>query len=502
MSSKGWISGVAGLAVGVAVTLAYQGLRFGGQADDASTEVEEAGEPEVPRGPHGGRLLAGKTFNVEVTIYETGVEPHFRVFPYTTAGAPVAARDVQLDVTLTRLGGAVTRIPFVAEADYLRGTITVEEPHSFEARVNARYQGSAETFAYAQEEGRTTIPDAALASAGIEVATAAPGVIAPILDLPGEIVVPPTRHVEIAPRLGGVLADLRVGLGQTVAQGDVVAIVSSREFADAASRFISANERVSFTRSTLAREEDLFKRRITAEQDYRLVQQTVRQAEVEQALARETVVALGGDPVEIARRAVAEPGRLAELAVRAPRSGVVTGLMAAEGEIVAADRPFIAITDTAEVWANVQVHARDLPQVAVGQAVVVTAVGMPQTVSGRIVQIDPIVGDDTRTAIARVVVQNSSGRWRPGLFATVRVSLGSEKAAVVIPSEALQTFRDWTVVFVRVGEVFEARPVETGRTDGASVEIVEGLRPGDRYAAKNAFAVKADVLKSGASHDH
>ncbi len=102
--------------------------------------------------------------------------------------------------------------------------------------------------------------------------------------------------------------------------------------------------------------------------------------------------------------------------------------------------------------------------------------------------IDPVVGDDTRTATARVVLPNPNGRWRPGLFASTRVSLAPQKAAIVVPADALQTFRDWTVVFVRHGDVFEARPLESGRTDAAWVEILSGLRVGESYAATNALS--------------
>jgi len=73
---------------------------------------------------------------------------------------------------------------------------------------------------------------------------------------------------------------------------------------------------------------------------------------------------------------------------------------------------------------------------------------------------------------------------------------------VAVSAEAIQTVRDWTVVFGRYGENFEARPVELGRSDGKFTEVINGLNAGEQYAAKNSFLIKADVGKSGASHDH
>jgi len=497
MNSK-WTNGAIGLFVGVALTLSWQAIR---SADGSSAEAEHE-EEAVPRGPHGGRLLTTGSLRLEVTIYESGVPPQFRVFPSSPTGEAIAPGDVTLSAALTRLGGQVDRITFVPESDFLRGTSTVEEPHSFDVTLIATYRGKSETFTYQQVEGRTEIADAVLASSGIEVGTAGPGEIVPTLELPGEVIVPPSKHVEVTPRLSGVLSDLRVQLGQTVRAGDVIALVTSRELADAGTSYVAATRRAEFALVTRDREEDLYKRRITAEQDLRLARQALDVALSDQRLARQQLLALGVDASAIDATALPNGPALSALMVRAPVSGTITEQSAAEGEVVGVDRPLLTITDTSEVWVNVQVHARDLTLVRPGRTVVVQAVGTTFKASGRIAHLSPVVGDDTRTATARVVLANPNGQWHPGLFATVTVTLPASKVPVAVPVEALQTFRDWTVVFVRYGTTFEARPVTLGRTDGTRVEIVSGLRAGERYAVKNAFAVKADVLKSGASHDH
>jgi cobalt-zinc-cadmium efflux system membrane fusion protein len=497
MNSK-WTTGAIGLLVGVALTISWQALRSEGRPSADSEHADD----EVPRGPHGGRLLTSGALHIEVTIYETGVPPQFRVFPTTVNGQAIPPSEVTLAATLTRLGGQVDRIAFVPESDFLRGTSVVEEPHSFDVTMVATYQGKSEKFTYQQVEGRTDIPDAVLASSGIEVGTAGPGEIVPTLELPGEVIVPPSRQVKVTPRLSGVLSDLRVQLGQVVRAGDVLALVTSRELADAGTAYVAATRRAEFAAVTRDREEELFKKRITAEQDLRLARQALDVALSDQQLARQQLLALGVEANAIGALTKTNAPALSALPVRAPVSGTITEQLAAQGEVVGADRPLLTITDTSEIWINVQVHTGDLALVRPGRAVDVQAVGTAMRAPGKIAHLSPIVGDETRTATARVVLANPGGQWHPGLFATVTVTLPASNVPVAIPMEALQTFRDWTVVFVRYGTTFEARPVTVGRTDGTRVEIVEGLRPGERYAVKNAFAVKADVLKSGASHDH
>jgi cobalt-zinc-cadmium efflux system membrane fusion protein len=112
------------------------------------------------------------------------------------------------------------------------------------------------------------------------------------------------------------------------------------------------------------------------------------------------------------------------------------------------------------------------------------------------------VGEQTRSSRARVVIDNKDGVWRPGMFVNVHLTENEAFVPMAVKAEALQTFRDWDVVFIKVGDKFEARPLELGRREGEWVEVLAGLTAGMEYASKNSFVVKADVLKSGASHDH
>ena len=99
-------------------------------------------------------------------------------------------------------------------------------------------------------------------------------------------------------------------------------------------------------------------------------------------------------------------------------------------------------------------------------------------------------------------MQNVEGRWRPGLFVTIEIIQEEVKVPVAVAADAIQTFRDWSVVFVQYGALFEARPLELGRNDERWVEVVHGLLPGERYVTHNSFILKADMGKAGSTHDH
>jgi cobalt-zinc-cadmium efflux system membrane fusion protein len=113
-----------------------------------------------------------------------------------------------------------------------------------------------------------------------------------------------------------------------------------------------------------------------------------------------------------------------------------------------------------------------------------------------------LVGEQSRTAKARIVLPNPKGVWRPGLPVNIELVADEVEVAVAVSAESIQTVRNWTAVFGRYGDNLEARPVKLGRSDGKFTEVINGLNAGEQYAAKNSFLIKADLGKSGASHDH
>ena len=148
------------------------------------------------------------------------------------------------------------------------------------------------------------------------------------------------------------------------------------------------------------------------------------------------------------------------------------------------------------------VYSTDLGAVRQGQEATIISTDLGREAGGRISFIGPLVGQETRAATARIVLPNPGGQWRPGLFVNVRLTRESVVIPLAVSLEGIQTFRDWQVVFVRYGDWFEARPLELGRSDGTFVEVLRGLAPGDQYASRNSFAIKAEIGKLGATHDH
>ena len=192
--------------------------------------------------------------------------------------------------------------------------------------------------------------------------------------------------------------------------------------------------------------------------------------------------------------------------IKAPFDGVIVQKHITRGERVGDDADIFTVVDTASVWVNLTVYTKDLASVAKGREVVLRAEHSGSQARGRIAAVTPFVEESSRTATARVVLDNADGRWVPGTFVTGFVSSSEEDLPVVVPRDAVQTIEGRDVVFVEHEDGLEMTPVTIGRADRGSVEIASGLEPGSRYVAEGAFQLKATVITSSldahAGHGH
>lgn len=466
-----------------------------GHADDKGHADEEHHEAAATpqKGPHGGKLFTQDGYGLEVTIFETGVEPEFRVYTYK-GGKPLDPAASQVSITLDRLGRPPQAFSFVKEKDYLKGNAVVEEPHSFKVSIAAQYGNKPYHFAYEQIEARVSMTDQQLKQNNVEVLAAGPARIKSALQLIGEIRFNEDRMVHVVPRLAGVVESAAANAGDRVRQGQVLAVISSQALADQRSELLAAQKRLALARTTFEREKKLWEDKISAEQDYLQARNAMQEVEIAVHNAQQKLASLGGG-----QRA---GGNLTRYEIRAPIDGIVVEKHLSLGEAVKDDANIFIIANLSTVWVEMTIYAKDLNTVKVGQQATVKATAFESQSSGAVSYVGALVGEQSRTAKARIVLPNPKGIWRPGLPVNIELVAGEVEVPVAVSAEAIQTVRDWTVVFGRYGDNLEARPVELGRSDGKFTEVVNGLNAGEQYAAKNSFLIKADLGKAGASHDH
>ncbi|MGH8069404.1 MAG: efflux RND transporter periplasmic adaptor subunit [Candidatus Entotheonellia bacterium] len=347
------------------------------------------------------------------------------------------------------------------------------------------------------------LTEAQMQEFGIAVGTAGPAKLRLHVTLPGQVALNADRRAHIVPRIAGVVQQVLKNLGDQVKAGEVMAVVESRELADFKSAYLTAKERLTLADTTFRREEDLWRKKIAAEQDYLEAKKVLAEARIELRAAEQKLYALGFSKTDLSQVPTQADTAFTRYAITAPFDGTVIEKHITLGEVLKDDTAAYVIADLQSLWVHLSVYPSDLPLVRTGQPVTIAAGhGIPDA-RGQISYVGPLIGE-SRTALARVVLPNSEGHWRPGLFVTGEILVENIEVPLLIPKTALQTIEERPSVFVETAEGFQPQPVTLGRSNGTSVEVTAGLTPGQRYVTSGAFTLKAQLSKGafGGGHGH
>ena len=471
----------------------HHGDKTGKHEEDkghADTEHHESGPA---KGPHGGQLFTEGDFGLEAVLAEEGGEARLRIY-LSNKGKPLPPTAAKVSATMNRPGGEQQEIAFTPVKDALQSTVAIAEPHVFEATIAAQTGQDAHLFTFTQEEGKIELTDAQVKASGVTLQTTGAAQIKSSLQLPGEIRLNEDRTAHVVPRVAGVVESVPVTLGQQVKKGAVLAVISSTALSEQRSELLAAQKRVEFARTTYQREKRLWEDKISAQQDFQKAQQDLREAEIALQNAQQKLKAIGANP--------SFTGGLSRFEVRAPFDGMVVEKHITMGESIKEDANAFTLSDLSTVWADIVVSAKDLDQVRVGSDTIVRSTTSDAQVAGKVTYVGSLIGEQTRSAKARVVLPNPHMAWRPGLYVTVELIASEAQVPVAVRADAVQTVNDKPVVFMRVPGGFIAQPVTLGRSNGKMVEIVKGLKPGVQYAAAGSFVIKAELGKGSASHSH
>jgi cobalt-zinc-cadmium efflux system membrane fusion protein len=335
---------------------------------------------------------------------------------------------------------------------------------------------------------------------GVETAVAGPGRLRIEVSLPGEVALNADRVAHVVPRVAGVVREVRKNLGDIVRRGEVMAVLESRELADSRAALLAARERVALAQSNFAREERLWLKRISAEQDYIQAKNALAETNIELRTAEQKLRALGFSDDYIARLSSHRDDAAILYEVAAPFDATVMEKHCSLGEVLKEDSSAFVIADLSSVWVNLDVHQKDLPLIHVGQTAVISIGGAPLEARGRVSFLEPMATETNRTIHARVVVPNADGRLRPGLFVSGRIAVEDDRVSVLVPSDAILLIDGKTSLFVKAGEAFKLQPVTTGRTNGPVTEIQTGLTAGQEYVRRGAFTLKSELGKPEAEN--
>lgn len=356
------------------------------------------------------------------------------------------------------------------------------------------------------EEGEDHVELSAEAAreAGIRTSTASLAPLGSTLKLPAEIRFDADRIANVSARVDGVVTRLSATEGASVRKGDTLAVINSRELAGLKADYLTAMAAEALARDTLKREETLWQQKITAEADLQAARAGVAGAEASRKAVENKLHAIGVTHATLDRLSSIEDGALGSFAITAPIGGRVVRRSLSLGETVSGGggAPLFVIADDSVLWADIAVYKNDYGRLREGMAVTLRQENGVAAAEGSIGLILPLIDEASRTATARVIVDNKEGQLRPGQFVTAEIAAGDGAQVLRVPDAAIVQVEGRASVFVPTDDGFAPRAIEAGGKAGGFTEIRSGLSAGDAYVSEGAFTLKAQLEKDAFGDGH
>ena len=312
------------------------------------------------------------------------------------------------------------------------------------------------------------------------------------------------RSTPLVSLVGGIVRRVNAELGQNVRHGQTLAVVFSDELAKAQSEYLSSVAELDEHHKHHGRTMKLVEIGAASREELEQATTKLRTAEAAVASQRQRLLLLGL-PAQRISQLKSSAQVTSEVSLPAPISGTVINRSVNQGEVIAADKELLRVSDLSSVWVIAQVYERDLGKIRIGSGASVTSDAYPGRVfRGQVSYVDPAIDPTTRTAQVRVELANPGQLLKIGMFVNVAFATlgGSESTTPVIPKSAVQNINNQQVVFVATREpnVFTIRPVRLSIESNGFFSVLEGLTKGDQIVTDGSFLLRAELLKSHATH--
>ena len=323
------------------------------------------------------------------------------------------------------------------------------------------------------------------------------------VSLLGEVNVNEEKYAEVGSVVASRVVRALAAPGDSVRRGQPLVELQSLDLGRARADFLSARARAELARASVARKRELAGR-VVPVREVQEAEANARAAEADLQAALASLRALGVSEGDLRSTGTSA----ARLVLRSPIAGIVIERNVVAGQMTDPSKPLFRVGDLSRLWLTVHAYERDAVRLRTGSTARVTFPALPgQVFPGAVTLVGRQVDVVSRTIPVRVEIENTAGVLRPGMSGAAWVRLGDAAGTVVaVPATSLQRVQDeWRIFIPKEEGTFEMRTVGRGRDLGGEIEIVSGLRPGERVVVDGAFLLKAEAEKArgeGEHHDH
>ena len=249
-----------------------------------------------------------------------------------------------------------------------------------------------------EDEGIVSLSDEEMNEFGIQLGAAGPEKLRIHITLSGEVIADPGRLSHIVPFVPGVGKEINKKLGDKVSTGEVLAVLESRQLSESKSAFLVAKERLALAEITYKREEGLWKKRISSEQDYLEARQALSEAKIQLEAADQKLHAIGFSQEYLDKLSFHSDEPLTRYEIISPFAGVVISKHITLGEAVGDDLEVFTIADLSSVWVNLIVYQKDLDKVRSGLKAMIIDNKTNADAQGTIDWVSPVLDGSSRAS--------------------------------------------------------------------------------------------------------
>jgi cobalt-zinc-cadmium efflux system membrane fusion protein len=305
-----------------------------------------------------------------------------------------------------------------------------------------------------------------------------------VLDIPARIAPDPGRVVRVFPPAGGRLIHVEVRPGDQVARGRSVAILESSDIWQARSDYNKARAEDERLNRTFKRTKLLFEHKVVSEREFEDAQANFveAQAEFERASARLRLLGASTD------------NNSNQISLRAPLAGTVLSIGATTGEISKStdnSDAICTIADLSTVWILGDVFEKDLASVQPGSKVEISVSAYPgESWTGKVAQVSDFVDPTSRTLKLRVVMPNPGRKFKPDMFASIRVRRHQPQAMLIPSSAVLHEGGDTSAMVQIAAGKYERRLIQVRPLNGQDTVVLKGLNSGEQVVTEGAALLR------------
>lgn len=334
-----------------------------------------------------------------------------------------------------------------------------------------------------EESALIVLSDEQLQEGGIAFDQVKTHTVEQALPIYGKIAIIPDHHCHITCKSSGTIKKAFKNLGDKVSQGEAIALIESKELAEAQAQFHISHAKTAMFQSLFEKEAKLSQKNLGTHQEYGQALANLQQAEIEKQTLEQKLHIFG-----------LTPNTPPIYEVKAPFNGMIIKRFVTMGQAVSEGEELYEVANLDNVWGEFTVYPQDVHLLDLGKEIIVQD-GQGSTVKGVIGYISPLINEETGTIVFLANIENKDGKWRPGSNVQGKLIVDTIEITTCVPAQSVVIIDGIPHIFIAHDEGIEPRKVLIGAGDNNFTEIVAGANEGENVVSANATLLKCEMTK-------